>query len=87
MFETSEELIEEVKEQALPELEECLDMIETSYTEYMENKSNKELKEIYNQSVIDLKTLLEEYCPDDREIVEESYEILFDELKSELKEQ
>ena len=82
MFETSEELIEEVSIQALSELDDCLDMLTASYFEYTQDMKNNELKSIYKQAVIDLKTLLEEYCPEDREMVEEAFEELFNEIKS-----
>lgn len=82
-IETTEDLINEVESQALEEFEACLDMLRVSYVEKTESKT-KESKEIFNDAVIELKTLLQDYAGEDLSLVEETYEELFSEMKEEL---
>ena len=82
---TPEDLIDEVEIQALPFLDECIDTLTVSYEEHMSNKSDKELKELYADAINDLKTLLGDYCPEDDSIVQEAYELLFEDMLDELK--
>ena len=82
---SAEELIEEVEIQALNVFDECIDTLSVSYVEHFANKKDKELSELYLDSINDLKTLLGDYCPEDDGIVQEAYELIFEEMKEDLK--
>jgi hypothetical protein len=80
---TVEELIDEVQGQSLEEFDSCLDMLRVSYLELLESKT-KEAKELHNDAIIELKTLLQDYAGEDNQLVEETFEELFSEMKEDL---
>ena len=81
---TPEELIEEVEIQSLQELDECIETLSISYSEFLENKNDRELKELYLEASNDLKILLGDYSSEDVSLIQEAYEILFEQIKDEI---
>ena len=83
---TAEELIEDVEAQAMNEFDECVETLSVSYSEHIEDKKDKELKELYHDAINDMKTLLGDYADEEHlGLIQEAYDILFDEIETEIK--
>lgn len=83
---SAEELIEEVEIQAMNEFDECISTLTITYEEFLNNKKDKELIELYQDACNDLKILLGDYAAEDDDFIQEAYEILFEEIQTDLKE-